>query len=224
VTRNTWVEAGDLDGQGWNVVVVATGGMPAAPRVPGAELVHDTWDVLSGARRLRGRVMVYDDHGATQALDAVEALVNQGAEVELVTPERGLSPDVGGVVAAGYVNELATHGVAVTVLRRLHAVTRSGGGVTVELGIDGFDFREQRSYDAVVAEMGTEPVTDLYDELVPLSTNRGAVDLVALLAGTPQTVVRNESGSFQVFRVGDAVTSRNVHAAVLDALRLCRAL
>ncbi|MBP2328923.1 hypothetical protein JOF56_009308 [Kibdelosporangium banguiense] len=103
-------------------------------------------------------------------------------------------------------------------------MTRSGGGVQVELGIDGFDFRERRTFDAVVAEMGTAPVTELYDELVAASTNHGAVDLAALLAGRPQDVVRNEAGSFRLYRVGDAVSSRNVHAAILDAARLCRAV
>jgi N-methyl-L-proline demethylase len=94
----------------------------------------------------------------------------------------------------------------------------------VHLGVDGSDFRERRDVDAVVAELGTEPVTELYDELVPLSTNHGAVDLAALLAGAPQQVARNESGTFRLFRIGDAVTGRNVHAAILDALRLCRAV
>ncbi|MFD5859807.1 hypothetical protein [Streptomyces chartreusis] len=42
-----------------------------------------------------------------------------------------------------------------------------------------------------------------------------------LLARRPQSVVRNEEGSFQLFRIGDAVASRNVHAAMLDAARLC---
>lgn len=221
---NTYVGADDLLPGSWDVVIVATGGTPAAPRIPGAGLVHDTWDVLSGARRLSGRVMVYDDHGGTQALDAVEALVNHGADVELVTPERGISPDVGGVTSAGYFNELAKHHVTVTILRRLRAVTKSGGCLTAEFGIDGFEFREQREFDAIVAEMGTDPVTELYDELVPASTNHGAVDIPALLAGAPQDTVRNESGSFQLFRVGDAVASRNVHAAILDAARLCRAI
>jgi len=221
---NAYVEADELRGQDWDVVIVATGGTPATPPIRGAGLVHDTWDVLGGVRRLTGRVMVYDDHGGTQALDAVEALVRGGAEVELVTPERGMSPDVGGIVSAGYFHELATHGVTLTILRRLHAVSRSGGGLEVELGMDGFDFRETRTVDAVVAEVGTEPVTELYDELVPYSTNHGAIDLNALLAREPQQLVRNESGSFRLFRVGDAVASRNVHAAILDAARLGRAI
>ncbi|MFI7638442.1 hypothetical protein [Nonomuraea sp. NPDC049400] len=205
-------------------MIVATGGTPAAPRVPGAGLVHDTWDVLAGTRRLRGRVLVYDDHGGNQALDAVEALVGEGVTVEIVTPERTLSPDVGALTAAGYFHSLAENGVTVTVLRRLHGVTRTPEGLEVELGVDGFAFRERRTFDAVVAEMGTDPVQELYDELLASSTNLGAVDWADLLARRPQTAVRNEDGSFQLFRIGDAVASRNVHAAMLDAARLCRTI
>jgi N-methyl-L-proline demethylase len=36
-----------------------------------------------------------------------------------------------------------------------------------------------------------------------------------------QAVVRNDEGRYQLFRIGDAVTSRNIHAAIFDALRLC---
>ncbi|WBO62448.1 hypothetical protein [Streptomyces camelliae] len=48
--------------------------------------------------------------------------------------------------------------------------------------------------------------------------------MTSLLARKPQTLVSNEDGSFQLFRIGDAVASRNVHAAMLDAARLCRAV
>jgi hypothetical protein len=40
----------------------------------------------------------------------------------------------------------------------------------------------------------------------------------------PQTVRHNPQGRFQLFRVGDAVSARNTHAAVLDGLRLAREL
>jgi N-methyl-L-proline demethylase len=222
---NTYVESADLAGHDWDVVIVATGGTPAAPHVPGAELVLDTWDVLSGARRPSGsRIMVYDDHGGTQALDAVEALVADGVQIELITPEREVSPDVGSIVASGYFHDLAKHHVTVTVLRRLRSVSRTDDGLRVELGLDGFDFTERRVVDAIVAEMGTDPVTDLYDELRDRSSNQGAVDLLALLERRPQELVRNESGSFQLFRIGDAVSSRNAQAAILDATRLCQAI
>lgn len=226
VRLNTYVEAADLRDAGWDVVIVATGGSPAAPDVPGANLVLDSWDVLSRARRIKpgSQVMVYDDHGGTQALDVVESLLEVGVGVELVTPERQVSPDVGGIVSAGYFHELAKHQVRVTVLRRLHGVRKTADGLQVELGLDGFDFREQRTVDAVVAEMGTDPVTDLYDDLRPLSVNDGAIDLAALLDGRPQDLRRNEVGSFRLFRIGDAVASRNVHAAMLDAARITRTI
>ncbi len=82
------------------------------------------------------------------------------------------------------------------------------------------DHGGNQALDAVVAEMGTDPVT----ELVHQSINLGAVDFGDLLARRPQHVVRNEDGSFQLFRIGDAVASRDVHAAMLDAARLCRAI
>lgn len=224
VSLNTYVEAADLRDDEWDVVIVATGGMPAAPHVPGADLVLDTWDVLAGVQRPRGRVLVYDDHGGNQALDAAEALVRGGAEVEIVTPERTVSPDVGGITAATYFDALAQGGVRLTPLRRLLGVRKTDAGVDVELGVDASPFREHRAVDAVIAEMGTEPVQDVYDELVDRSTNRGAVDFADLLARRTQNIVRNERGAFRLFRIGDALTSRNVHAAMLDADRLCHAV
>jgi 2,4-dienoyl-CoA reductase-like NADH-dependent reductase (Old Yellow Enzyme family) len=224
IVLNTYVEANMLMGEAWDVVIVATGGTPAAPAVPGAHLVHDTWDLLAGAKRIQGHVAVYDDHGGNQALDAAEALVRGGATVEIITPERTVSPDVGSLTASGYFHSMDQSGTRVTDLRRLLAVTEGADGLTISLGVDGIDFREERVFDAVVAEMGTEQVRELYDELMPSSTNLGAVDLSDLLALRPQSIVRNADGRFQIFRIGDAIASRNVHAAMLDAARLCRAI
>src|SRR5262249_26877488 len=72
---NTYIEADQIAGGPWNLVIVATGGIPAAANLPGGELVVDTWDVLSGAKRLAGHVLLYDENGANPALDAVEALL-----------------------------------------------------------------------------------------------------------------------------------------------------
>jgi hypothetical protein len=43
------------------------------------------------------------------------------------------------------------------------------------------------------------------------------------LAGAPQRETVPEGG-FELHRIGDAVTSRGVHAAIYDAQRLCMAL
>ena len=45
-----------------------------------------------------------------------------------------------------------------------------------------------------------------------------------LIDGQTQSVCKNPEGSFQLFRVGDAVAARNTHAAIYDALRLVKDL
>ena len=48
--------------------------------------------------------------------------------------------------------------------------------------------------------------------------------LADLLAQRPQSVEHNPDGRFRLYRIGDAVASRNIHAAILDAARLCNAI
>ena len=76
--------------------------------------------------------------------------------------------------------------------------------------------------DQIVVEHGATPVDELYFALKPGSTNLGEVDYGALLANRPQEIVRNPQGRYRLFRIGDAVSSRNIHAAVYDAVRLMK--
>ena len=71
----------------------------------------------------------------------------------------------------------------------------------------------------MVVEYGTAPADELYFALTPRSVNRGAVDYGALLEGRPEQLATNADGAFQLFRIGDAVSARNIHAAIYDALR-----
>ena len=57
-----------------------------------------------------------------------------------------------------------------------------------------------------------------------MSRNRGAVDHADLIAGRPQTLATHPEAAFQLFRIGDAVAARNIHAAIYDALRLSKDL
>jgi hypothetical protein len=77
-----------------------------------------------------------------------------------------------------------------------------------------------RSSQKLEVNHGTVPNDALYFTLKPQSTNRGEVDQGRLLAGLPQTASTNPHGSYQLFRVGDAASGRNTHAAIYDALRL----
>jgi len=71
---------------------------------------------------------------------------------------------------------------------------------------------------------GTTPDTDLYQSLAPRSINHGDIVPTDLLALRPQSARHNPDGSFELYRIGDAVASRNIHAAILDAYRLCNAM
>ena len=78
--------------------------------------------------------------------------------------------------------------------------------------------------DQVVVEHGTVPNGELYLGLRQGSSNGGELDLDAYLAGRPQTLVVDAAGAYQLFRIGDAVSSRNIHAAMYEARRLAMAL
>jgi 2,4-dienoyl-CoA reductase-like NADH-dependent reductase (Old Yellow Enzyme family) len=225
VRYNAYAEAADVLAEEPDVVVVATGGLPNTGFLrQGAELVSDTWDVLTGSLRASGAVLLYDDNGGHPGMDAAEVLAGGGAHLEFVTPERTLAPDVGGMNYPGYFTAFATHDVRVTLCHRLVGVERRDGRLVARLYNEYAGTVRERVVDHVVVEHGTLPQDELYFSLVPGSSNLGEVDQEALLALRPQRVRPNADGRYQLFRIGDAVTSRNVHAAVYDAYRLCLVL
>lgn len=221
----SWAQAADLLAEEPDVVFVATGGIPNTDILEeGNDLVVPSWSVLAGEAKPAQRVLVFDDNGAHPGMQAAEFLAEAGANVELVTPERFFAPEIGGLNHAAYAEIFHRHGVRITISTRLLAARREGNALVATLGSDYGKERRERAVDQIVVEHGTLPATELYDELRPLSVNRGEVDYGALLAGRPQEVVRNPEGRFRLFRIGDAVASRNIHAAIYDALRLAKDL
>jgi len=103
-------------------------------------------------------------------------------------------------------------------------VQRQGNKLLATIGTDYSDHTQTTEYDQVIVNYGTTPLDDLYMALKPQSSNGGAVDHDALINGDKQVTFRNPTGSFQLFRIGDAVSARNTHAAIYDALRLCHNL
>jgi 2,4-dienoyl-CoA reductase-like NADH-dependent reductase (Old Yellow Enzyme family)/thioredoxin reductase len=206
-----------------DVVFVATGGTPDTEILTeGNELVVSSWDVVGGGVSGAGRVLVFDDNGNHPGMQAAEVLAESGAEVELVTPERMLAPELGGLNHAAYARVFHRRGVRVTMNTRLLSVRRAGNELVAVLGSDYGDGQEERRVDQVVVEHGTIPQDELYEALKPGSRNEGAVDHAALLGGRKQEVETNPAGTYQLFRLGDAVASRNIHAAMFDALRLAK--
>ena len=224
IRLNTVAGAGDVTAEDPDVVIVATGGLPNVGHFEGAEYADTVWDVLGGHAEAGGRVLVYDENGSHHGPSCAEHLANRGARVEIATPDRALCNEMAETNQGAHLNELYRHGVRIRPDTRLVSVRREGNHLVAWLANMFTGEREEREVDQVVGDHGTLPNDGLYFELKPGATNLGEVDLQAMADARPQDICTNPGGAFRLFRVGDAWTSRNIHAAMLDSLRLCKDL
>jgi N-methyl-L-proline demethylase len=223
VRFGTYAEENDVLGEEPDIVVIATGGLPNTAFLDaGEDLVTTSWDLLSGAVKPAETVVLYDDNGAHPGMTTAEFIVGLGSRLEIVTPERVLAPEVGGTNYPAYFKAISTANVKITLNLRLERVTREGNGLVAHLFNDYSRRHEERRADQIVVEHGTLPNDELYFALKPLSRNLGEIDHAALIANRPQVLTRNPNGRFALYRIGDAVSSRNIHAAIYDALRLAK--
>ena len=219
---NTWAEVEIVTAAKPDVVIVATGGLPNTEiLLEGNELVTSTWDIISGQVKPGNNVLIFDDAGDHAALQAAELIATQGSQVEIMTPDRSFSPEVMAMNLVPYVRSLQKYGAVFTVTYKLKSVHREGINLRAEVSSDYGEITSTRIVDQVIVNHGTVPLDDLYYELKPLSRNKGMISYDKLLSGLPQQTEIPE-GKFDLYRVGDAISSRNVHAAIFDALRLLK--
>ena len=228
IRYNVWAELEDVLAEKPDVVIVATGGYPMEDQpAVGSDLVVNTWDILSGHVAPGKRVLLFDDAGDHAAMQAAEIIAATGAELEIMTPDRTFSAEIMAMNLVPYMRALQRPNVTFTPTYRLKSVEREGSELLARITSDYVihgkpDLDHERHIDQVVVNYGITPMADIYFELKPHSSNHGEVDYDDLIAGRPQAVVRNPEGSFQLFRIGDAIESRNTHAAIYDALRLVK--
>ncbi|WP_019172516.1 NADH:flavin oxidoreductase [Pseudaminobacter salicylatoxidans] len=221
---NSWAEEADVLAENPDVVIIATGGYPHTEVLSeGNELVVSSWDILSGDVKPGANVLLFDDAGDNPALQAAEVIARAGAKLEIMTPDRSFAPEVMAMNLVPYMRSLQKLDVTFTVTFRLDKVTKDGNELIAHIGSDYGGVDKVRRVDQVVINHGTIPMDDLYFALKPKSSNRGAVDYRRLIAGEPQEAGSGQ-GAFQLFRIGDAVSARNTHAAIYDALRLAKDL
>ncbi|MBY6055444.1 NADH:flavin oxidoreductase [Leisingera daeponensis] len=218
---NTYAEAGDVLAEAPDLVIIATGGWPGPLAIPGGELTLSSWEVLSGEARVSGEVLLFDEVGDHPAAVTADTLAGTGHSVELVTPDRAPLHDLGPTTSAVALRDLAANGVTFTCLQELHTLTREGNRVRVCLRHVLTGDITERFVDHVVVEHGLTPIDELYHDLKPSSRNLGQIDHKALINGVFPFKDEEQTGQFHLARIGDAVASRNMHAAILDALRIC---
>ena len=203
-----------------DVVIVATGGVPDLDWIDGAEHCTSVRDVLTGAASAGEDSIVYDGTGRHAALTAAEAIRQAGGEVAFFGLDGHLAMEMSYAEQVVWRRRTYEIGIEPRLDRRLERVAREGNRLRVTFRNELTEEAEEHETGRIVVEHGTRPADALFRALAGRSANRGALDQRALLAGEPQP----EAGGFQLFRIGDAVSSRNIYAAVLDAFRLCRTL
>lgn len=207
---------------GPDVVIIATGGKPCLGHFEGSDLAVSTWDVLTGKIPLGENILVYDFAAREHAISAAETASVKGSQVEIVSHERMIARMVGATNFTFHLREIYDNEVILTPDHVISRIYKEEKSLIAVLRNEYTLKEEEREVDQIIADYGTIPDDELYKTLKPLSINQGEIDLPALVQGLPQCVVRNSEGEFQLYRVGDAISGRNVHAAIYDALRLLK--
>ncbi|MCE2565135.1 NADH:flavin oxidoreductase [Komagataeibacter sp. FNDCF1] len=207
-----------------DIVIIATGGTASKGDRPGADLVHSARDVLEGRVEPTGSVLLYDEMGQHAAASVAEAMATRGCLVEMATGDRLIAQEVGTTNQPIHLRELYRLGVVMSPNMELQEVYREGNRVVAVLRNTMTDTEEERVVDHVIVEYGTLPRDEVYFSLKEKASNHGQTDLPALLAGECQPVLAEGQEGYALFRIGDAVAGRNIHAALYDALRLCKDL
>ncbi|MBS7545247.1 NADH:flavin oxidoreductase [Ancylobacter oerskovii] len=205
-----------------DVVILATGGLAHTGFVKGAERAVTTWDVLAGRVEPSGSVLLYDEIGGHNAASTAEVLARKGCLVEMATHDLQIGQEVGTTNKPIHLRELYKAGVILSPNMELIEIYPEGNRLVAALRNTMTDAEEERVVDHVVVDYGTLPVEGLFQSLRAGSVNDGETDLDALVAGRPQRWTG--ANGYALYRIGDAWTGRNIHAAIYDALRLCKDL
>ena len=217
---NAYAEAADVTAENPDIVIIATGGVPDLEWLSGHELVTPVWDVLSGMTPPVDETVIYDGTGRHPALTVAEVCREAGREMKLVLLDDRPGVELPYGERVIWKREFARKGIVPILERRLTGVERDGDRLLARFHHELTGEPMTLSAMQVVVEHGTVPADELFQALRGDSINDGVTDLDALLAGEPQPHTGGENG-FALYRIGDAESSRNLAAAIFDALRLC---
>lgn len=201
-----------------DLVILATGALPQTEFGTGADLVVSAWDIIGRQTQPAEKVLVWDGTGRHPAPMAARIAKEAGAEVTFTTIDGGLGQDLTYAETTRWKTEFAKMGIEPKIDQRLMSVERKDNRLAVTLLNELTRQELHHVVDQVIVDMGTIPDNDMFEELRGQAGNEGVTDLDALLASQPQPRARN---GYELHRIGDALTSRNVHAAIYDAFRLC---
>ena len=218
VHLNRYAEADDIRAENPDAVIVASGGIPDLQWIDGHQHITSVWDILSGAAEPAASVVVWDGSGRHAAATVAERCLKAGSKVSFVALDDMLAVEMSYAERVIWKKTLYDLGLPQTFDHRLVGVEKTGNRLTARFANEYSGAELRLEADQVIVEHGTIPADEVFQDLRATSSNDGFTDIEALVAGTPQPVGPN--GGFMLHRIGDCQSSRNIHSAVYDALRL----
>ena len=221
---NIIAEAQDVINENPDTIIIATGGMPNLELFEtkkDLENVFTSWDIISGDVKLAENILIYDEAGDHTAMQSAEIAIEKGSTVEFMTPDRLISSEIMGMNLTPYLKNLQNKKITYSIAKRLIDVSIKGNKLNATIGSDyDENFKNNSIYDQIFLNYGVKPLDELYFNLVSFSKNEGEVNYTKFIKGEIQNIIKNKNNKFNLYRIGDAVSSRNIHAAIYDALRL----
>lgn len=222
VRMNAYAERDEVLTEDPDVVIIATGGWPDLLEIDGAEMTTSSWSVLSGEARLTGDVLLFDEVGDQPALVCADVMARMGCSVKHISPDRASAHDLGPTNSAVVLRDLAKQGITFECFQDLISVASVGNRKEVTLRHVLTHETSVRVVDHVIVEHGISPMDGLFHDLKAGALNLGQVDQAAMVAGLNPLEAPDTEGGYLLARLGDAVAGRNAHAALYDALRICK--
>jgi 2,4-dienoyl-CoA reductase (NADPH2) len=179
-----------------DAVVLATGAKPQPPYwAGGLERVVDVRDVLDGRAAPSGEVVVLDDLGFHQATSVAELLADRGCQVRLSTSAMVVGQDLG-----------------ITLDMETFIVRAHAKGIrqhTDEVVLGGVERGGRIALQVLTHTTGA--TTEVLCDWVVCATHQAPED---------QLWHQLKDAPFPVHRVGDCLTPRRAHAAVIEGHRV----
>lgn len=218
---NFYAEPSDIISENPDFVLIATGGVPDTGWLEGDALCTTVWDILAGTVPAKAEILVYDGTGRQAAPSAALHLARAGHTVCLATPDSVLGQEMSYQDSTGFRKRFAELGIPRLTDVSLCEVRRQGTRLEAILSDCFTGARTSVLADQIVIENGTAPLDDLFHALRAQSNNDGISDYGGLLTGSGMPPGK---AGFALHRIGDAVASRDIHAAIRDAWRLAMTL
>lgn len=208
-----------------DVVIIATGGRPNFIDFAGAEHCRSVWDGLNNTTDFAGSdLLIYDGMGQHQAPSCAVHLAAAGARVTFVTLDDRVAEEMGASERVMHRKRFQQQGIPVHTDLLIKSIERVSDQLQATFVHELTDTEHQFTASHILIEQGTRPTDELYHILRDEACNQGVTDIPSLLAGDPQPQRGVWETGYELHRIGDAVSSRSIHSAVYDALRLCYVL